>query len=30
VQALDLGEIYKIRISQDGSGFGSDWFLDKR
>ena len=29
VQVPDLGELLKIRIGHDDSGFGSAWFLDK-
>ena len=29
VRAPDLGDLTKIRIGHDASGFGSDWFLDK-
>jgi hypothetical protein len=28
-QAVDLGDLTKIRIGHDGSNFGSDWFLEK-
>jgi len=29
VTVVDLGELKKVRIGHDGSGFGSGWFLDK-
>lgn len=29
VECEDLGNLTKIRIGHDGSGFGSGWFLDK-
>eukprot|EP01118_Nematostelium_gracile_P009375 TRINITY_DN3151_c0_g1_i3.p1 TRINITY_DN3151_c0_g1~~TRINITY_DN3151_c0_g1_i3.p1 ORF type:complete len:513 (-),score=190.16 TRINITY_DN3151_c0_g1_i3:51-1589(-) len=28
-ECVDLGDIKKIRIAHDNSGFGPDWFLDK-
>eukprot|EP00047_Mylnosiga_fluctuans_P014195 m.36272 g.36272 ORF g.36272 m.36272 type:complete len:2392 (+) comp5381_c0_seq2:48-7223(+) len=28
LEAVDIGELKKIRVLQDGSGVGSDWFLD--
>ena len=28
VETLDVGELQKITIGHDGSGFGSGWFLD--
>lgn len=28
VEAVDLGELVKLRIGHDGSGFGSGWFLE--
>lgn len=28
MEAVDLGELTKLRIRHDGSGFGSGWFLD--
>ena len=29
VKAIDLGEIYKLRIGHDSAGPGAGWFLDK-
>jgi hypothetical protein len=29
VESADLGNLTKIRIGHDGTGFGSGWFLDK-
>lgn len=29
VESSDLGELTKLRIGHDGTGFGSGWFLDK-
>jgi len=29
IEAVDLGEISKIRIGHDGKGIGASWFLDK-
>jgi hypothetical protein len=29
LDCMDLGELKKIRIGHDGSGFGAGWFLDK-
>ncbi|CAH2285235.1 lipoxygenase homology domain-containing 1-like [Pelobates cultripes] len=29
IQAVSLGSVQKIKISRDGSGHGSGWFLDK-
>jgi hypothetical protein len=29
VESVHLGELDKIRVTVDGSGLGSDWFLDK-
>ena len=29
VECADLGNLTKLRIGHDGSGFGSGWFLDK-
>jgi lipoxygenase homology domain-containing protein 1 len=28
IEAFDVGELTKITIGHDGSGFGSGWFLD--
>lgn len=28
IEAVDLGDLVKLRIGHDGSGFGSGWFLD--
>jgi hypothetical protein len=28
IEAVDLGELTKLRIGHDGTGFGSGWFLD--
>ena len=29
IEALDIGDIKKVRIGHDGSGLGSAWFLDR-
>jgi hypothetical protein len=29
IECVDLGELKKIRIEHDNSGFGASWFLDK-
>jgi len=28
IEALDVGKIFKVRISHDGKGVGSGWFLE--
>ena len=28
IEAVDLGEITKLRVGHDGSGIGNGWFLD--
>ncbi len=28
IEAVDLGDLVKLRIGHDGSGFGSGWFLE--
>ena len=28
IEAVDLGELTRLRVGHDGSGFGSGWFLD--
>ena len=28
IEAVDLGDLVKLRVRHDGSGFGSGWFLD--
>ena len=29
MNAVDLGKLTKVKVSQDGAGFGSGWLLDK-
>jgi len=29
ISAVDLGELQKVKVTHDGAGAGSGWFLDK-
>jgi hypothetical protein len=29
LNAVDLGDLTKVKVSHDGSGMGSGWFLEK-
>lgn len=29
IEAVDLGQVFKIRIRHDNSGPGADWYLDQ-
>lgn len=29
IEAVDLGQVFKIRIHHDNSGMGADWYLDQ-